>query len=120
MEKKEKVQFTHFDEQGNAWMVDVGAKADTVREAAARGSIHMSRECLEMVTAGKIKKGDVLGIARIAGIMGAKKTSDLIPLCHPLPLTKLTVEFAVDQENRRFQPSVRQKLWERPGLRWRH
>ena len=61
MEKKEKVQFTHFDEQGNAWMVDVGAKADTVREAAARGSIHMSRECLEMVTAGKIKKGDVLG-----------------------------------------------------------
>ena len=115
MEKKEKVQFTHFDEQGNAWMVDVGAKADTVREAAARGSIHMSRECLEMVTAGKIKKGDVLGIARIAGIMGAKKTSDLIPLCHPLPLTKLTVEFAVDQEKQEISAICTAKTMGKTG-----
>ncbi len=116
MEKKEKVQFTHFDEQGNAWMVDVGAKADTVREAAARGSIHMSQECLEMVTAGKIKKGDVLGIARIAGIMGAKKTSDLIPLCHPLPLTKLTVEFAVDQEKQEISAICTAKTMGKTGV----
>lgn len=97
------MEFTHFDGQGNAWMVDVGEKADTVREASARGSIRMSRECLDMVKAGEIKKGDVLGVARIAGIMGAKRTSDFIPLCHPLPLTKLMVEFGIDEE--------RQEIW---------
>lgn len=92
------MEFTHFDQQGNAWMVDVGEKADTMREASAKGSIRMSRECLDMVIAGEMKKGDVLGVARIAGIMGAKKTADLIPLCHPLFLTKVTVEFTVDEE----------------------
>lgn len=92
------MEFTHFDQQGNAWMVDVGEKADTMREASAKGSIRMSRECLDMVMAGEMKKGDVLGVARIAGIMGAKKTADLIPLCHPLFLTKVTVEFTVDEE----------------------
>ena len=74
MNKDKDMQFTHFDEQGNARMVDVGAKADTVREARARGSIFMSRECLSMAKAGTVKKGDVLGTARIAGIMGAKRT----------------------------------------------
>lgn len=97
------MEFTHFDKKGNAWMVDVGEKADTVREASARGSIRMSRECLEMVMAGRMKKGDVLGVARIAGIMGAKRTADLIPLCHPLPLTKLALEFAVDEEKQEIQ-----------------
>lgn len=76
----------------------------------------MSRECLEMVTAGKIKKGDVLGIARIAGIMGAKKTSDLIPLCHPLPLTKLTVEFAVDQEKQEISAICTAKTMGKTGV----
>ncbi len=90
--------FTHFDGQGNAWMVDVGGKADTDREAVAKGSIAMSRECLRMVVEGGMKKGDVLGVARIAGIMGAKRTSELIPLCHILNLTKLEIAFEVHEE----------------------
>ena len=85
--------FTHFDPDGNAWMVDVGGKAETEREATASGVIRMSRECFECVAAGSAPKGDVLGAARIAGIMGAKRTSELIPLCHTLNLTKLAVEF---------------------------
>ena len=93
------MEFTHFDKEGNAVMVDVSEKADTARMAVARGSITMSRECYEKVAAGQMKKGDVLGVARIAGIMGAKKTSELIPLCHPLPLTKLTVDFEMVPEN---------------------
>ena len=87
------MEFTHFDPGGKAWMVDVGDKEDTRREAVASGIIRMSRECFEMVAAGTAKKGDVLGAARIAGIMGAKKTSDLIPLCHILNLTKVSVAF---------------------------
>ena len=87
------VALTHFDENGNAWMVDVGGKAETAREAVAAGMIRMSRECLERVMSGGIGKGDVLGAARIAGIMGAKKTPELIPLCHVLNLTKLSVDF---------------------------
>ena len=87
------MEFTHFDPDGKAWMVDVSDKEDTRREAAAEGKIRMSRECFEKVTSGGIEKGDVLGAARIAGIMGAKKTSDLIPLCHILNLTKVSVSF---------------------------
>ena len=87
------MEFTHFDPGGKAWMVDVGDKEDTRREAVASGIIRMSRECFEMVAAGTAKKGDVLGTARVAGIMGAKKTSDLIPLCHILNLTKVSVAF---------------------------
>ena len=67
------MEFTHFDHRGNAWMVDVGSKADTQREAVARGSIFMSRQCLSQVLEGSMKKGEVLGVARVAGIMGAKK-----------------------------------------------
>lgn len=85
--------FTHIDPNGHAWMVDVGDKPETRREAVAAGKIFMSRECLDRVAAGRVPKGDVLGAARIAGIMGAKKTSELIPLCHPLSLTKLVVDF---------------------------
>lgn len=85
--------FTHFNKQGEAVMVDVSGKKDTVREATASGRIRMSEECYLKVKNGDMKKGDVLGVARIAGIMGAKKTSELIPLCHILNLSKLEVEF---------------------------
>ena len=87
------MEFTHFDSDGNAWMVDVSEKDVTCREALACGDISMSEECYEKVKEGRMKKGDVLGVARIAGIMGAKKTSDLIPLCHNLNLTGLEVRF---------------------------
>ena len=85
--------FTHFNKQGEAVMVDVSEKKDTVREATASGRIRMSEECYLKVKYDDLKKGDVLGVARIAGIMGAKKTSELIPLCHILNLSKLEVEF---------------------------
>lgn len=89
---------THFDAQGQAHMVDVGAKPATHRTAVASGRIEMQPATLALIESGTAKKGDVLGIARIAGIMAAKKTSDLIPLCHPLALTRVAVEFAVLSE----------------------
>jgi len=89
-------KLTHFDESGAAQMVDVSDKAVTARIAVARGRITMRPETLAMITAGTAKKGDVLGVARLAGIMGAKKTSELIPLCHPLPITKVTVDLTPD------------------------
>ena len=89
------MEFTHFDSEGNAWMVDVSEKSDTKREAVACGTITMSRECLEKVIAVQMKKGDVLGVARIAGIMGAKRTEELIPLCHKLNLTGVEVWFEI-------------------------
>lgn len=95
--------FTHFDDQGHAWMVDVGEKEETQREAVAKGSIFMSGECLELVDSGIMAKGDVLGAARIAGIMGAKKCSELIPLCHLISLTKLAVEFEIHKERNEIQ-----------------
>ena len=92
------MELTHFDPGGKAWMVDVSEKEDTRREAVAAGCIRMSRECFDRVARGSIEKGDVLGAARIAGIMGAKKTSELIPLCHILNLTKLSVDFEMQPE----------------------
>lgn len=86
-------KLTHIDGDGAAHMVDVGGKADTVREARAQGTITMAPETLEAIKTNAMKKGDVLATARIAGIMAAKKTSDLIPLCHPLALSKVAVEF---------------------------
>ena len=86
-------EFTHFNADGEAVMVDVSEKADTVREAAACGTIHMNEECFAKIRNREIGKGDVLGTARLAGIMGAKKTSELIPLCHILNLTKVEIEF---------------------------
>jgi len=83
---------THFDAQGQAHMVDVGAKATTHRVAVAQGDILMQAATLDLILSGTAKKGDVLGIARIAGIQGAKKTSDLIPLCHPLALTRVKLD----------------------------
>ena len=89
---------THIDENGNAVMVDVGAKAVTHREAVAVGRITMSGECFAMVAEGRAKKGDVLGVAQVAGIMAAKRTFESIPLCHPLLLTKCSVEFTMLRE----------------------
>jgi len=100
--------FTHFDEQGRARMVDVGDKAPTHRTAVAAGQIAMQADTLQRILSGNHKKGDVLGVARIAAIMGAKRTSDLIPLCHPLALTKIVVEFEplVDQDRLRCVTTV--------------
>ena len=89
---------THFDAQGQAHMVHVSAKPDTHRVAVARGRIRMEPATLQRVTEGTAKKGDVLGVARIAGIQAAKKTSDLIPLCHPLALTRVAIEFEIEPE----------------------
>ncbi len=88
---------THFDATGQAHMVDVGAKNETHRVAVAAGTIRMLPETLALITAGNAKKGDVIGIARIAAIMGAKRTSDLVPLCHPLALTRVKVDFEIEE-----------------------
>lgn len=92
-------ELTHFNQAGEAHMVDVGDKAVTQRKAIATGRIVMLPETLKLIEQGNHKKGDVLGIARIAGIMAAKRTADLIPLCHPLALTKVSVEFEIDEAN---------------------
>ena len=91
-------KLTHFDDAGQAHMVDVSQKAETARMAVARGAVRMSRETYEIMAAGSAKKGDVLGVARLAGIMGAKKCSELIPLCHPLPITKISLDLAPDPD----------------------
>jgi len=89
--------FTHFDAQGQAHMVDVGGKASTRRVAVASGRIAMQPATLALIRGGSASKGDVLGVARIAGIQGAKRTSELIPLCHPLALSRVAVDFALDE-----------------------
>jgi cyclic pyranopterin phosphate synthase len=89
---------THFNARGEAHMVDVSGKAVTSRIATATGWVQMSREAYDIVAQGKAKKGDVLSIAQLAGIMGAKKTPDLIPLCHPLPITKVALDLALDPD----------------------
>jgi cyclic pyranopterin phosphate synthase len=88
---------THIDDEGRAKMVDVSSKPVTVRMARATGSITMQRETLDAIRANTIAKGDVLGVARLAGIMAAKRTSELIPLCHPIPLTDVSVEITIDE-----------------------
>jgi cyclic pyranopterin phosphate synthase len=90
------MSLTHFDDQGHAHMVDVSDKPVTARVAIARGMVKMSAETLALITEGRAKKGDVLGVARLAGIMAAKKTADLIPLCHPLPITKVALDLTPD------------------------
>ncbi|MDB5552034.1 MAG: moaC [Rhizobium sp.] len=89
-------KLTHIDAAGEAHMVDVGGKADSVRIAVAEGAIRMRRETLDLIVSGNAQKGDVIGTARIAGIMAAKKTSDLIPLCHPLMISKVSVDITPD------------------------
>ena len=90
-------KLTHIDEHGQAKMVDVGHKPDTERTAVARGEVHMKKETFDLILAGQIKKGDVLTVAQIAGITASKRTSDLIPLCHPLQLSKVDVDLALDE-----------------------
>ena len=91
-------EFTHFDEQGNAYMVDVSGKDVTRRSATAQGTISVSCEVMDAVLGKKIKKGDVFTVAQVAGIMGTKRTSDLIPMCHPLSLTNAKISFDIDEE----------------------
>ena len=100
---------THFDGKGDAHMVDVSGKPVTDRIAVAEGAVKMPSETLAVITEGRAKKGDVLSVARLAGIMGAKRTADLIPLCHPLPITKVAVELAAapDLPGVRIEATVR-------------
>jgi cyclic pyranopterin monophosphate synthase len=107
---------THFDRAGNAVMVDVTAKPETERTASARGSVLMRPETLAMIQAGCAAKGDVLGVARLAGIMAAKRTADLIPLCHPLGLTSATLEFTADAERSAIVIVATCKLAGRTGV----
>ncbi len=91
------MEFNHFDKNGNAIMVDVTGKEITTRTASAEGSIRVSEEIIEAIKNGSVEKGDVLGVARVAGIMAAKRTPELIPMCHPLLLNKCSVDFSVDE-----------------------
>jgi cyclic pyranopterin phosphate synthase len=107
---------THFDAAGQAHMVDVGSKPETERIARAAGRIRMRPETLALIRAGDAKKGDVLGIARIAAIQAAKRTGDLIPLCHPIPLTRVAVEFAIDAANNAIDCEVIAQTVGRTGV----
>jgi cyclic pyranopterin phosphate synthase len=109
-------KLTHFDDKGDARMVDVGDKEITDRIATAKGRIVMSPETLEMVVSGTSKKGDVLGVARLAGIMAAKQTSTLIPLCHPLALSKVEVELEPDESARSIEISATVRVTGRTGV----
>lgn len=110
------MKFTHFDTAGQAHMVNVGEKAETHRVAKATGSIRMQPETLQLILQGDAKKGDVLGIARIAAIQGSKRTSDLIPLCHPIGLTKVGVEFEIDQAKNTIHCTVTTETVGRTGV----
>ncbi|RBO99040.1 cyclic pyranopterin monophosphate synthase MoaC [Pseudochrobactrum asaccharolyticum] len=109
-------KLTHLDESGAANMVDVGDKTDTVRIATASGCVIMQPQTLELIISGNAAKGDVIGTARLAGIMAAKKTSDLIPLCHPLMLSKVTVEIKPDEALPGLRVSATVKLTGKTGV----
>ena len=109
-------KLTHLDDAGNASMVDVGGKLPTERIARATGSVYMRRDALQLIQAGEIKKGDVLGVARIAGIMAAKRTADLIPLCHPLPLDKIALELSVNEADSAIEISAIVKTTGKTGV----
>lgn len=108
--------FTHFDQNGNAVMVDVSGKRVTFRTALATGYISVGPEIMEAVTTGNIKKGDVLGVARVAGIMGVKKTSELIPMCHPLPIQKCAIDYELDQEKNQIHVFCTVKIEGKTGV----
>ena len=107
---------THFDAQGQAHMVDVSAKAETHRVARASGAIRMKPETLALVATGRAKKGDVLAVARIAAIQGAKRTAELIPLCHPLPITRVAVDFELDEANSEVRCNAQVETFGRTGV----
>ena len=108
--------FSHFGPEGQAVMVDVGAKPESERVAVAKGAVHMARETLEKIRDGGVKKGDVLSVARLAGIMGAKRTPDLIPLCHPLALTSVQVDLALNEAKDCVEITATCKLTGRTGV----
>lgn len=106
----------HFDQEGNAIMIDVTAKDETIREAVARGSIQVSKEVMEAICQRKVHKGDVLGVARVAGIMGVKKTFELIPMCHILLVTKCHIDFEIDEETLSITAICRVKTQGKTGV----
>jgi cyclic pyranopterin monophosphate synthase len=108
--------FTHFDAEGRAVMVDVSGKAETERVAVASGSVVMQPETLRLIREGQVKKGDVLAVARLAGIMAAKRTSDLIPLCHPLALTAVAVDLTLDDARHAVDISATCRITGRTGV----
>ena len=107
---------THFDAQGQAHMVDVGAKAETHRVARASGRISMQPATFALIANGHAKKGDVIGVARIAAIQGAKRTADLVPLCHPLPITRVAVEFELDAAKSEVRCTAQVETFGRTGV----
>ena len=109
-------KFTHLDSEGNARMVDVSDKDASERTATAKGSVLMRPETMAMIVEGGVKKGDVLSVARLAGIMGAKRTPDLVPLCHPLALTSITVDLTCDAERNAVDITATCKLTGRTGV----
>ena len=109
-------ELTHFDERGRARMVDVSGKPDTEREAIAKGEVTMQPATLAMISEGRMAKGDVLAVAQVAGIMGAKKTSDIIPMCHPLPLTSVGLAFDLDAEHSRVLITATAKTTGKTGV----
>ena len=111
-----RAHLTHLDEQGRARMVEVGAKPETAREAVARGSIVMRPETLALIRRGGVEKGDVLATARLAGVMGAKQTPQLVPLCHPIPLTHVDVEFAFDESRSAIDITATARAIARTGV----
>lgn len=108
--------FTHFDAEGRAVMVDVGAKPVTERIAIAQGAVHVEPATLDLIRAGGVKKGDVLSVARLAGIMGAKRTADLIPLCHPLALDSVAVDLVCNSERGTIDIAATCKVTARTGV----
>lgn len=111
-----KERFTHFDNKGNAVMVDVTEKNKTERVAIATGKIKASKKTIDLIKDGKIGKGDVLGVARVAGIMAIKKTSDLIPMCHPIMINGCSIDFEIDEENSEIIINSKVKIFEKTGV----
>jgi cyclic pyranopterin phosphate synthase len=110
------MKLTHFDDEGKARMVDVSEKAATSREAIVTGSVTMRPETLALIKGGQIAKGDVLGVARIAGIMAAKRTPDLIPLCHPLNISSVTIDFEIDERAHKVNIRTTVKITGQTGV----
>ena len=110
------MKLTHFDEKGKARMVDVTGKAVTSREAVATGSISMKSATLKLIKQDKVEKGDVLGVARVAGIMAAKKTSELIPMCHPLSITSVAIDFTINDKKNRVDITATVKVTGQTGV----
>ncbi|MBZ0155588.1 MAG: cyclic pyranopterin monophosphate synthase MoaC [Alphaproteobacteria bacterium] len=110
------MKLTHFDEEGKARMVDVSGKPLTEREAVAGGSVSMKPETVALIKDRRISKGDVLGVARVAGIMAAKRTADLIPMCHPLNISSVTIDFTIDEERSRIDIRTTVKITGQTGV----